>query len=408
MYYHRLCPSGTASYQAPNFTVTAMNFTAAALAPTNSSAGVALCDWGAMSLSPPNVSADQTMEAVAQFEYAMALVVQKEWGTGEYMLSHQQRAESIAQHFEGVQTQVLALGTNQTAQAGSDTGSGTSSGTGDWTALESAVVSSLDQQLPIMMHVGSQDRKHYHDVAVDGYRHNGSSLVVHLNIGHSGFDDGWYSFREPICLRHYKNGTTPADGGSTSSGDGDGDGDGSRWSGLEFLVVGTANATDSWVKVPSAADGGIGALVSGSHGQPKLRALFADGPPETSLVWLPPPVSRWLVFNIPFKTPRLSVRAAPALTGPWSDEVAVFNISTPWVDPKGSSFSYSPKVHAEMATATAAAASEAGAEGAEAEAELIVTFMSNADGRTVADDTLLYVPQPLRLRVGGAAGLRLP
>ena len=92
-----------------------------------------------------------------------------------------------------------------------------------------------------------------------------------------------------------------------------------------------------------------------------------------------------------------------------SDEVAVFNISTPWVDPKGSSFSYSPKVHAEMATATAAAASEAGAEGAaEAEAELIVTFMSNADGRTVADDTLLYVPQPLRLRVGGAAGLRLP
>ena len=65
--------------------------------------------------SPPNVSADKTMEAVAQFEYAMALVVQKEWGTGEYMLSHQQRAESIAQHFEGVQTQVLALGTNQTA-----------------------------------------------------------------------------------------------------------------------------------------------------------------------------------------------------------------------------------------------------------------------------------------------------
>ena len=44
--------------------------------------------------------------------------------------------------------------------------------------------------------------------------------------------------------------------------------------------------------------------------------------------------------------------------------MAVFNISTPWVDPKGSSFSYSPKVHAEMATATAAAASEAGAEGA--------------------------------------------
>ena len=63
---------------------------------------------------------------------------------------------------------------------------------------------------------------------------------------------------------------------------------------------------------------------------------------------------------------------------------AVYNISTPWVDPEGSAFSYSPKLHPALASGPA---------------ELLLTFMSNGDAPTVAADTRLYVPQAVRLTI---------
>jgi hypothetical protein len=168
----------------------------------------------------------------------------------------------------------------------------------------------------------------------------------------------------------------------------------SRWSKLEFWVKSKDQGQQGeqehqeeeqgpadngqWVRVPSLEDGGIASLTD------HLLPLFADAPPETSLVWLPSPVSRWLILNIPFGSSALCMRIAPKLTGPWSEEVAFFNITTPWVDPHGSAFSYSPKIHAEMASSAD---------------ELIITYMSNADGKTVAADTLLYVPQILRVQI---------
>ena len=51
-----------------------------------------------------------------------------------------------------------------------------------------------------------------------------------------------------------------------------------------------------------------------------LVNLFPDAPPETSLQWVAP-LRRWVELVIPFRSPRLSLRLAPALTGPWSEEV---------------------------------------------------------------------------------------
>ena len=51
-----------------------------------------------------------------------------------------------------------------------------------------------------------------------------------------------------------------------------------------------------------------------------LANLFPDAPPETSLQWVAP-LRRWVELVIPFRSPRLSMRLAPALTGPWSEEV---------------------------------------------------------------------------------------
>ena len=67
----------------------------------------------------------------------------------------------------------------------------------------------------------------------------------------------------------------------------------------------------------------------------------------------------------------------------------MYNISTPWVDPEGTAFSYSPKLHPALASGPA---------------ELLLTFMSNGDAPTVAADTRLYVPQAVRLTIATADG----
>ena len=64
-----------------------------------------------------------------------------------------------------------------------------------------------------------------------------------------------------------------------------------------------------WSTVPASGIGGL-----------SLANLFPDAPPETSLQWVAP-LRRWVELVIPFRTPRLSMRLAPALTGPWSEEV---------------------------------------------------------------------------------------
>ncbi len=50
-------------------------------------------------------------------------------------------------------------------------------------------------------------------VVIDGYSVESGKFLVHLNVGHSGYDNVWYDWAEPVCLRHHQNGTTPSDGG---------------------------------------------------------------------------------------------------------------------------------------------------------------------------------------------------
>lgn len=188
MYFHRRCPSGTVSYSVTGYASTGMNFSAAA-------AG-GLCDWDRLALAPPNESSSPAMAAVARYEYAAALIVQKTWGTGTYGLSHNRRAAAAAQHY-GMRVDVLRA--NETADS----------------ALRSAVRDSIDRRLPLQLQVGSSvHTTEHHHVVVDGYAVEGQTFLVHLNVGHSGFDNDWYDWASPICLKHYQNGTVPGSEGS--------------------------------------------------------------------------------------------------------------------------------------------------------------------------------------------------
>ena len=127
--------------------------------------------------------------AVALYEYAAAVIVQKTWGTGTYGLSHDDRAASASLHYS---MRIEVLRVNKTMESG----------------LQATVRHNIDRRLPVQLEIGSSTRSaEHHHVVLDGYAVEGAHFFVHLNVGHSGFDNGWYDWAAPICLKHYQNGT---------------------------------------------------------------------------------------------------------------------------------------------------------------------------------------------------------
>lgn len=208
MFFHRRCPSGSVAYSSPEYGVTAANF-------TREAESAHLCDWGAFASSPPNLTGDASLIAVARYSYAAALIVEKKWGSGDYMLSHAGRVASVSSHY-GMNASLLILSDSPHQQ-----------GAVSRAVMVAAIVDNLERRLPMKLQIASRRGGHYHHVVVDGFQlgtptggdgaHSSSTeaqkLLVHLNIGHSGYDNGWFDFDQPICLRHYQNGTRPTGGG---------------------------------------------------------------------------------------------------------------------------------------------------------------------------------------------------
>jgi hypothetical protein len=191
MFFHRRCPSGFVSYTAPNFSETAMNFTAAA-----STEG--LCDYPHFGLKPPNMSTDPSLVSVARYEYAASLIVQKEWGTGSYLLSHAGRASAVAKAYDA-DVKIVGGGNasaEEIATAVMDDLSGK--------YKDGSPIPGCSAGCPLKLQIGSF-APYWHHVVVDGFRHTNSTVLeFHLVVGHSSYDDGWYDVRKPICFRHYQ------------------------------------------------------------------------------------------------------------------------------------------------------------------------------------------------------------
>jgi len=179
MYFHRLCPSGSVHYTAPGFAPTGMNFKKA----------TSLCNWRNFADSPKNRTTDRHTAAVAKYQYAVALIVQKEWGTRKYMLTSEESVAEVECHFSvRVTRQLMSKMTPS--------------------AMSAHIVRELNMYQPLKMFM--KGKGHGHHVIVDGYRMKHRKFLYHLNVGNSGYDNDWYEFGAPICLRHYSNGTRPA------------------------------------------------------------------------------------------------------------------------------------------------------------------------------------------------------
>jgi len=174
LYFHRLAPFGAVSYPCSTGCSISEDFDSHSF------------DWSLfvdrIDASTPAASIQQ----VARYCYDTAVTIQKDFGTGTYVLSHSRRAAALEDHYHC---------TTEVREA--------------WllypvSAIEEDIIEELDAGCPLMLHLRDK-QDNYHAVAVDAYRFAGSTCQVHINMGWEGDDNGWYNFREPI-LQYDDNG----------------------------------------------------------------------------------------------------------------------------------------------------------------------------------------------------------
>jgi hypothetical protein len=167
LYFHRLRPSGRVSYQCTTGYSISENLDSYTF------------DWDLFVNDFQYNTPEASINEVARYVYFTAVVIQKDFGTGTYVLSHSGRAAAAAEHY-GCDTQLFTNSAYSLAQ------------------IQQIVKREIDARRPVMMHLRNRARTSYHAVVVDAYRIEGSTLWVHINMGWEGRDNGWYEFNSPI------------------------------------------------------------------------------------------------------------------------------------------------------------------------------------------------------------------
>ena len=113
----------------------------------------------------------------------------------------------------------------------------------------------------------------------------------------------------------------------------------------------------------------------------RLETIFDKGPSESSLFYHNFMKKYYFIIINPY-TDYIALRLADQLTGPWTEEIHIYQIPYPWN--KSPVFAYAGKSHPELQ---------------QSENEIIVTFMSNAGLKDIETMTQVYIPQAIRVTI---------
>ncbi len=174
LYYHKLTPAGVVDYKCKKSYHIKENLDSYTF------------DWKLFTNKLGERTSLRRQNEVAKYIYFASVAIQKDFGTGNYVLSHNQRAEAIARHY-GCETKFY-----NNKKYSSD-------------QIKQIIIEEIDASRPIMIHLKDIAAKNYHVVAVDGYRSLNNKFYIHANIGHKGKDNGWYDFAKPILKYNNNN-----------------------------------------------------------------------------------------------------------------------------------------------------------------------------------------------------------
>ena len=162
---------------------------------------------------------------------------------------------------------------------------------------------------------------------------------------------------------------------------------GAQQSAVAARLPAAALAAGDWAPLEFWMPGGAWAAAPADGSPPAAQALFPFVPSETTLVWHPH-MQRWyvVVANTFIYGADIVLRTAPAVTGPWSDEITVYTVPPAML--AGGVFCYAGKAHPELSPAGAP--------------ELVFSFMCNTQGiPPLLNRTDIYVPQLVRVAILG-------
>jgi hypothetical protein len=169
MYYHQLKPFGNVSYISRNGYV------------INEKIDSASVDFKSMVKSIDSSTTKSALDATAKFNYYAALAVRKDFGTDRYM-NKLAPASLFEQHYQAEATRYISWKHTFPYSFGK---------------LKNVIIRELGLKRPLMLHFS--DLKGFgHTVVIDAYRTENNKLIMHLNQGQGGPQDGWYDFDSAI------------------------------------------------------------------------------------------------------------------------------------------------------------------------------------------------------------------
>jgi hypothetical protein len=138
-------------------------------------------DWDQFTTAIEETTPQTSANEIARYCYSVATVVQKDFGTGQYMKKFPRK--NIESHFRVDADQVLVYrGLFHSKRS-----------------VRNMIIREIESNRPVYLHYRNMKVKGSgHSVVIDGYRADNGNFVVHINFGWGGRADGWYDLFDPI------------------------------------------------------------------------------------------------------------------------------------------------------------------------------------------------------------------
>jgi hypothetical protein len=167
LYFHRLLPSGDVAYRCTSGYSIRENLDAYAF------------NWDLFVNRIDGTTQKASVDEVARYVYFTSIVIQKDFGTGNYVLGHSERAAEVARHYRA-EAQLYTNEQYSTRQ------------------IKDIIVREIAARRPVMLHLRDVSRATFHAVVIDACRTAAGQFEVHINMGYEREEDGWYAFDRPI------------------------------------------------------------------------------------------------------------------------------------------------------------------------------------------------------------------
>jgi len=135
-------------------------------------------NWSRMSVCLTNTSPKEEVEEVSTLLYDVATVIQKDFDTDTYVIGETKMVLELQEHFR---CYAEAVSTDNIGGR-----------------IKDYIAQELDAKRPCMLYMEDIKKTTGHAVVIDGWKRDGNTFLVHLNMGWEGKDDGWYDFDQPI------------------------------------------------------------------------------------------------------------------------------------------------------------------------------------------------------------------